>query len=359
MSKGLEIMPDAIEYIREKNGDRPMTPADYASTSGIILVLNNEVWVNAPVALYNSNFVSAPPFHLGIESGGLYVYGEGLESSACLWLPPRYHGASNDADEPYNSYAFTHSDRVRISPIEGCGITCQFCDLPYSFQYRRKRVAGLVDSIKVAMTDSVQPAAHVLISGGTPRREDFDYLQEVYATVLREFPQTNVDIMMTPVDGLLDIESLNLCGVNELSINIEIFNREIASRIMPKKNRQGIESYLRFIEKSTEALGFARTRSMLLVGLEAMHDTLSGVEAIASRGAMPVLSPFRPDPATPLRHHAPPTADFMEETFLRARDVADRYGVKLGPTCVPCSHNTMTLADDSGFFHYNGHPRLI
>ncbi len=50
-----------------------------------------------------------------------------------VWLPPEYHGRCNEAGEPYNSYAFTHADRVRISPIEGCSMTCKFCDLPYEF----------------------------------------------------------------------------------------------------------------------------------------------------------------------------------------------------------------------------------
>jgi hypothetical protein len=82
---------------------------------------------------------------------------------------------------------------------------------------------------------------------------------------------------------------------------------------------------------------------MLMVGLEPVESTLEGVEAILERGCVPVLSPFRPDPATPMRDSRPPSADELREVFLRATDLADRYGIDLGPDCPPDTHNTLTL----------------
>jgi Radical SAM superfamily len=344
LNEGLAISAEAQEYIDGANGGRPMTPADYASTSGIILALEDEVWVNAPISTYNPNFVVEPKYVLAHDDDGLVLRGAGLESRARFWLPPAYHGRTNTLGEPYNSYAFTHGDRVRISPIEGCSMTCQFCDLPYEFRYRRKTVEGLVDSVAAAAADEVQPASHVLISGGTPRREDFDYVCEVYEAVLTGFPELPFDIMMVPIEGLIDIPWLDDLGVNELSLNIEIYNRDIANRLMRRKSDYSLEYYLDFIECAAEALGPGRVRSMLLAGLEPVEDTLAGVEAIAARGGVPVLSPFRPDPSTPLRSAAPPSPESLEETYLRARDLAARHGVSLGPSCIPCTHNTVTLA---------------
>src|SRR5438309_6196137 len=115
LSEGLAIERDAQAYIDERNAGRPMTPADYASTSGIILALADGVWVNAPIAQHNPNFVEEPGFSLTLEQGGLVVRGHGLASPAAFWLPPAYHDTLNDRGEPLNSYAFTHGDRVRIS----------------------------------------------------------------------------------------------------------------------------------------------------------------------------------------------------------------------------------------------------
>lgn len=361
LAEGLSISDAAQAHIDRSNGGRPMTPADYASTSGVILALEHDVWVNAPISEHNPNFVAAPRFTLDRDDDGLLVRGEGLASRAAFWLPPAYHGERNDAGEELNSYAFTHADRVRISPIEGCSMACHFCNLPYEFRYRRKRVAGLVDAVRRALDDAVQPAHHVLISGGTPRAEDFEYVQEVYEAVITGFPEVAVDIMMVPADGLLDLEWLDRIGVNELSVNIEIFDRSISRRIMRRKSDQGLDYYLSFIERASETLGPGRIRSMLMVGIESIEQTLAGVQAIAERGGVPVLSPFRPDPATPMKGAAPPTRALLEETYVRAREIAARFDVPLGPSCIPCTHNTVTLAEAGAgdAHHYHGRPHVV
>jgi len=362
LASGIAIAPAAQDYIDRENGGRAMTPADYASTSGIILSLENGVWVNAPIERYNPNFVGGDAFVLDLDPGGrLRVQGEGLESAARFWLPPAYHGKSNAAGEPFNSYAHTHGDRVRIAPIEGCAMACHFCNLPYEFRYRRKSVAGLVESVAVAASDPVQPAHHVLISGGTPRAEDFEYVQEVYEAVATGFPQLHVDVMMVPADGLLDVAWLDQIGIAEISINLEIFNRDIARRIMRRKADQGVDRYLDFLEEAAEVMGPGRVRSMLMVGLEPIEDTLAGVEAIAARGCVPVLSPFRPDPATPMAAAPVPDRQRFEEAYLRGKEIAHAHDVALGPNCVPCTHNTLTLAaEGSGEAEAcNGWPVLI
>lgn len=344
LSRGLLITADAQRYIDERNGDRPMTPADYASTSGIIINLDTDVWVNAPITLYNANFVQDTPFQLVATPDGLAVRGEGLEAAARMWIPPAYHHERNSSGEPYTACAFTHADRVRISPIEGCSMVCKFCNLPYEFRYRTKRVEDLVEAVQRAISDPIQPAAHVLISGGTPHSRDVEYVRSVYEAVITGFPHLSVDVMMVPRDHLMDPIWLKGLGVNELSVNLEIYDLELGKRLMRQKAAQGRETYLEYLERATGVLGGGRVRSMLMVGLEPMASTLAGVEAIARTGAVPVLSPFRPDPKTPLKDMQPAHFEQLEELYLRARDIAAAHDVGLGPICIPCSHNTLTLA---------------
>jgi radical SAM superfamily enzyme YgiQ (UPF0313 family) len=361
LATGIALAPSAMEHIAEANGDRPLTPADYASTSGVILELEDNVWVNAPIARYNPNFVGDSPYELLSDGGRLRVQGGELGSGARFWLPPAWHDTSNERGEPFNSYGFTHTDRVRVSPVEGCAITCRFCDLPYEFRYRTKRIEGLVETARVAIDDPIQPAAHILISGGTPLPEDYDYLNASYEAVATAFPELSVDVMMVPMEGLLDPNWLAEIGVSELSINLEIYNRDLARTIMPRKFQQGLDHYLDFLTVAAAVFGGERVRSMLMVGLEPMEDTLAGVEAIAARGCTPVLSPFRPDPGTPLRDLDPPSASAMRETYLRAYEITQRYGVRLGPSCIPCAHNTLTFSTsgsgDADVHH--GHPAMV
>jgi hypothetical protein len=347
LAAGITIDEGALDHINRANGDRALTPADYASTSGVILRLDGDVWVNAPIVRHNPNFVDEPPFTLTAEGSGLVLHGQGRSAAAAFWLAPRYHDEVNARGDAHAIYAFTHTDRVRISPIAGCAYTCKFCDLPYEFRYRRKDLEGLVDAVEAARTDPVQPAHHVLISGGTPRPEDFEYLRDVYKTVITRFDSMPVDIMMVPIPEIVDVPWLADLGVNELSINLEIYNDEIARVLMPRKSRLGRDGLLRFAESAAEVLGAGRVRSMLLVGLEPMEDTLAGVRALIDAGCVPVLSPFRPDPITPLRDRRPPTADELRETYRRALEICRTAGAQLGPSCRPCAHNTLTLPSTS------------
>jgi len=194
----------------------------------------------------------------------------------------------------------------------------------------------------------------VLISGGTPKPDDYEWQNETYETIVRSFPGVDVDVMMVPMPGLLDANYLKEVGVHGLSINIEMWNQDIARRIMANKVKAGRQLYFDFIEDAVKIFGANGTvRSLILVGIEPIEDTLQGVEALARIGCDPVLSPFRPDPATPMRDHPPPSVDDLIEVYERSLKIVERYEVKLGPRCIPCHHNTLTFADDSGAYYYS------
>jgi hypothetical protein len=348
LADGIALDEAALDHVRQANGGRALTSADYASTSGVILRLGEDVWVNAPIARHNPNFVD-DPLTLSVDGDGLVLRGLGVSAPAAFWLAPRYHDEDNANGQGHNTYAFTHGDRVRISPVAGCAYTCKFCDLPYEFRYRRKDVDGLADAVEAARTDPVQPAHHVLISGGTPRAEDYRFMRDVYEGIIRRFDPLPVDIMMVPIPEVVDVPWLADLGVNELSINLEVYDDVIARDVMPRKARLGRDQHLRFVEAAAEVLGAGRVRSMLLVGLESLEGTLAGVRAIVDAGGVPVLSPFRPDPITPLRDRRPPTAAQLREAYEASVAICRRAGVSLGPTCRPCTHNTLTLSSTSAY----------
>ena len=361
LGEGIAITARARDHIVALNHERQLTSADYASTSGVILALEDDVWVNAPVAEHNPNFVDEPRFTLDHDDSTLVLSGAGHRSVARFWLQPTWHERVASAGERFVSFGFTHGDRLRLSPVEGCAFTCKFCDLPYEFRYRTKRIEGLVETLTAARRDPIQPAAHVLVSGGTPRHFDIGYLHECYERIVLAAAPLPVDVMMVPTADYVDLERLAAIGVTGLCLNIEINDRDLAGTLMRRKHDHGLDAYLNFIGRAVDIFGGSRVRSMLVAGLETTESTLAGVEAIARLGAMPVLSPFRPDPSTPLRDHAAPTSAFLRDVYLRARDITIDHGVALGATCQPCAHNTLTLASTTGngdADHAHGAPAL-
>jgi len=322
----------------------PWSPADYASTKGLILRLEDDVWVNMPVERYNAPLASGSTILFDVDDDGFFIEGHGFRSRAQFWRPPQYLGATASNGRPMKNLVVGHGDRVRLSPTIGCAMVCDFCNIPFDDSYAGLKPADvMIESLRVAFADPIQPPRHILISGGTPGPPHIAGLREVYERVIVEFPQRLVDIMMVPVPDLFDLPHLDSLGLNQISINLEIFDEDVAAQVMRHKHRQGRQWYLDFIAVAADTLGTGRVRSMFMVGLESMDSTLAGVRAVLERGGVPVLSPFLPDPVTPMAGIPTPTAEFSLEAFLRASDVAEEFGVSLGPDCLPCMHNTLTL----------------
>jgi len=349
LAAGLTITNEARAWLSESTQNKGLSSADYASTSGIILRLSDDVWVNAPIEDYNPNFVHESLATLDHTSNGLTIRWGKVEIPAEYCLPPAYHSSKQMAAfPPY--LLFTHADRARLSPMNGCSMGCRFCNIPFEKpapKYELFSPQLCIDALKIAVNDPIQPAQHIMISGGTPKADDISHHKIMYQEILHAFPNIDIDIMMVPIPGLLDVAELKKAGVNEISVNLEVFNEKLGRQITPQKFKYGRELYLDFIEMATQELGAGKVRSMLLVGLEPLESTLEGVAAIAERGAIPVLSPFRPDPITPLKDTAPPSYELMRETYLRGQEIAINHGVLLGPSCPPCTHNTLSFAEDA------------
>jgi hypothetical protein len=347
MTEGVDVTPGAREALDRLYPDRPITLAEYASTSGICLEMPGGVWVNAPIKEFNPNFVFAPTSRLEHAGDERFIVRSGATETPVRPIPvPDFHSELAASGEPFSQLAATHTDRVRISPIEGCAYRCTFCDLPTDFpKIRTKKIADLLEVVHRALHDQTLPARHVLISGGTPRPKDIDYLNEVYEAVTRGFPQLEVDIMMAPTAGALDLKWLHEIGVHALSINLELFSPEALRRYAPQKHALGRAAFERAIGDAADLFGPGRVRSLLMVGLEPMEDTLDGVRFLAELGCQPVLSPFRPAPGTPEERSPPPTAAYLADVYLRAREIVEDYNVKLGPECLACQHNTLTFPD--------------
>lgn len=341
--KGASISFETKTHIMDHFGISKVTLADYASTSGISIILPGNIYVNVPIMEYNSNFIKETPYTICHGSNGFFI-NDGVNSISIQIISiPKFADHISKTGIPYSSYGVTHTDRIRVSPIQGCSCNCKFCDLHSKFMYHKKDIPGLIETIHVALNDPLLPAKHVLISGGTPNKGDYDYLHDVYFAILKNFHHVGVDIMMTPLNGELRVEELVDAGVNELSINLEIFDQVLAEQLMPTKGTISRFEYLSFIEKSVRVIGHGKVRSMLMVGLEPIEKTLAGVNALINVGCEPVLSPFRPDPSTQLRDMKPADLNTMKIVYEESLKLAESFGVSLGPKCIPCQHNTITF----------------
>jgi hypothetical protein len=357
LADGLFIDKDVSDVLVHPGEEQePLTLADYATTSGVTLKLPGDIWVNVPLNLDDSASISGAN-RLTIEDGDLSVVSPYGSFNAEFIPVPQYHNQKlSDGITSITDVGVTHADRVRVSPIGGCAMHCNYCDTPYrQYEYKTRPITQLIEAINLALRDTRLLAQHILISGGTPHIADYGYENEVYAAIAQSFPHIDVDVMMVPLQGLLDVKELHTTGIHGLAINLELFNEDIAAAVMGHKAKASRNLYLNFIEKAVEEFGVGKVRSAMIVGLEPYEDTLRGVEALAERGCDPMLSPFRPHPLTPLANLSPPSMEDLLYVWLESQKIVEKYpGVKLGPRCIPCMHNCLAFPDGTQAYYYSG-----
>jgi hypothetical protein len=344
-ANGINIGESAKEALQQRDSGRPVTFADFATTNGIILKFPDNLWINAPIAIHNPNLVKNTDWDIKYQNDKFIVENCSDSFEVDVIPTPKYPENFNSNGIQFKKYAHTHCDRLRVSPIFGCAFDCKFCDvnLIEECKYRKFNHSDIFEAIDAARIDEIQPAKHMLISGGTPAPLDREYLTELCEAVIIEYPDFEVDVMATPDGKSIDIRRLANVGLNGASLNIEIYNETVAKKLMPKKAAATIPARWKILEEAVKEMEDWSVRSLIIVGLEPLKSLVLGVENLCQRGVMPVLSPFRPHPKTVLRDLPAPSANEMMEAYIRCSEIAEKYGINLGPKCIPCQHNTIAV----------------
>jgi pyruvate-formate lyase-activating enzyme len=344
LSTGIQVSATALDLL-SNGGTELLTIHEYPTTGGLTLVLDEDVIVNAP---FDEWFCAEAEVHLDLDADGLFLQLDDDRHPVHRVLPlPGYLGHTDSHGRQVSDIAMSHADRVRVSPVVGCAYDCGFCDLPL-MRYQMRDRAQIVEALLVAAEDAALPARHVLISGGSPRRPHVEQFIQLCADVIRASPLP-VDVMFSPtIDDLSIVDRLVDAGAHSFSINIEVYSASAASDLLRTKQALTHKRFAETIERAVDLLGSTgRVRSLIIPGLEPVEATLEGVDFLASLGCDPVLSPFRPSEGVALSARRPPTAEDLRDILEESRRIVAKYGVGLGPECVPCQHNTLTFPWDA------------
>lgn len=346
--RGIIVRPEA-QHALAGEAARPLTVHEYATTGGVTVRVG-DVFVNAP---FDDWYCDTAEAVLDVTADGSFYVEFAGERLPCEVLPlPGYLDERNSLGSPVTETVMSHGDRVRVSPLAGCVLDCAFCDMP-ALRYRRHSAEEVLSSLDVARADQILPVSHVLISGGSPGPRHYAWWDDCVETIIAGTGMPT-DLMMSPRGGDLGFLSRFVdAGVAGFSFNLEIAGDAIARALMPRKASESSPYFADTVRTAVGHLGggTGAVRSIVIVGLDEPEVTVSAVEQIARLGADPVLSPFRPARNTPLQGWSPPPADAMLAIWERSQGIAERYGVALGPRCVPCQHNTLTFPFGSRY-HY-------
>lgn len=338
LNQGARISDRAAEYISNNGGLREGV---YDSADFIV----GDYVINIPIF---RRFANLSPFEIDLcnESLVLKWLNNHIAKVQC-YFRTGIEGVATSSGFPISRLCFLAADRIRLQHHDRCdfkcnGGGCRFCDFPaMPANFNIKDVCDAFD----AYDSSGISFRHILIGGGTNASKHAvkDVLRLVNHIRSKgcDKPIYYMDIPPRVID---DLERLRQAGVTEVGFNIEIYNREIARRLMPAKGRIPLSQYFSTLERSVELWGrTGAVRSALVVGLEEEASTLKGVEEIAKRGASPILSVYRPTTYSEMANAAAPSNRYLYDVFLKATSICDYYGVSLGPSCKQCRNNVLAL----------------
>ncbi len=285
-------------------------------------------------------------YELAVIEGKLAVSdGMGNQFNASVIFPPDYmKGNIVIRGKKITKYVNTYTDRIRLQTMYGCANSCKFCNAKES-GYNFNDIEGLDEAFQIALAQS--DVRHAFISTNNVKDEEgFKKLTKTIEYFGIKYPYMGLDLMTSPrgFTSYTDssqykpyLEHIKSVGIHGIAANLELNNPDKLKFFCPEKAIIGQENYLKFIEHSVEIFGMDSVRSMLIVGLEALEETLKGVEKLAERGCNPVLTPLFPYGEA----QGDTTASLYIEAKSKSEEICEKHGVKMGPLCKPCSYNCL------------------
>lgn len=336
LEHGLNISPNAKKLL-DMQSEIWWLRNDYVTSAGIAMNFGDEYVTCNPNS--NSKYVL-------LENGGNLFISDGKDTTlANIILPPKYMEGKIIIDgKPITDYVTTSTDRVRIQLMTGCANRCKFCNGPVDYEYGLNSAESIDKAYAIARQQEHARHGHISISN-VKTKEELLYLTSVFEFFGKKYPGF-FDLMTTPrgftsytdaeqyKDYLKFVKSIGICGI---AANMELHHPDQLAYWCPEKAIIGQKNYLKFIEYAVEIFGVNKVRSLLIVGIEPLEETLKGVEKLAKLGCNPVLSPLYPYGEACVQ----PSAELLIEAKLKSLEICDKHGIALGPICKPCSHNTL------------------
>lgn len=340
LTQGVKIEPAAKQYlVSTKGGIRE-------GNNNAVDILIRGMVINAPCDV---DFISFTPYSIKIDGEnrlGLYYYDRFIDYVTLYPLDP-LSGKRTKSGRYYADIAYLSTDRLRVHMTNKCvykkhGKSCQFCNI-------NTEDTGIIpmEDICEVLDDYIQNAhelKHFLV-GGQSAEENTEKTRVVdIIKAIRKRSDKKIYAMTLPFSSAT-VKEMKDAGMTELACNMEVFDDELARKYMPGKGVIPRKTYLKILNSAAELYGFDKdsVRSAMIIGLESRESFFDGLVALLQNGVQPIVSVFRPLPCTELEALMMPPADYLYDVFIQAEKLCDSYGFRLGPSCINCQNNTLSL----------------
>jgi len=335
LNQGIRITAAALDQLNREGGP------NYEEFYAIDLVVANRVFINVP---YQVPFSELSPFEVDYINNSyvLMYYGKFIDNVSVRTIDPLSIKLTRSG-VPYSHICYKGIDRLRVQSKNGCffkenGIGCLFCGVgAYNKNYGINEIKEIVSEYS-----KLPEIKHYLVGGGSyePDSNFKDVLENV--KFIKQTTWKNIYLMSIPPFSTGILQELKDAGVTEVAFNLEIFDRDIAHRVMPGKSSITLSKYEEAFKEAVKLWGKGgNVRSALIIGLEPESSVLKGVEFLCKIGVSPILAIFKPDGE--LENFFAPDSSVILDIWEKTELICKKYNVPLGPSCNYCEDNVLKI----------------
>lgn len=333
------------------------TKAELAKKGGIREGNNNAVdiairgmIINAPCDVDYNHFA---PYTIKIDPEGravLYYYDTLIDEVGLYPLDP-LSSKRTKSGRYYADIAYLSTDRLRVHMTNKCiykklGKSCRFCNINTEDTGEIIPMEDIVEVVEDYIANAKE-LKHFLVGGQSAEEHSEKSRVVEIIKAIRERSDKNIYVMSLPF-SLTTIDEMHDAGMTEFACNMEVYDDALAKSIMPGKGVIGREHYMKTLSYASKLYDkhSGVVRSALIFGLEPHASFIAGIKAMLASDVQPIISVFRPLPHTGLESLMMPPADYIYDTFIEAESLCRAAGLSLGPGCLNCQNNTLSLPDE-------------
>ena len=245
------------------------------------------------------------------------------------------------------------------------GLDCFFCGFNERAKDGNANKVSIKSARQVAEAYTIARRAglanHFRITGGfIPERREVEYYIDVAEAIHEEFDSFyGVAVIGAPAD-LSVLTKYKEAGFQNVSHNLEIWNKDIFAALCPGKEREtgGWQHWIDALDRSVEIFGRGNVHTNFVGGLEPLDSVLEGIEILAQKGVVAHFSVFRPEIGTQLEGWRSPEASWHFNLVDKATNIFRRHGftnlqMYSGPASGP--HAGEVFRIKNGEFDENGY----
>ncbi|MDX8397753.1 MAG: DASS family sodium-coupled anion symporter [Mariprofundaceae bacterium] len=317
VSRGLALpagLPEASRWLAQSN----------SAESTLDLRLSSGHFCSVPVG---QPYTEASGFSLHVEDGGVAMMSCGGESETVeLVEAPAFYSQLTRKGARMGSFASLHDRLLILQPFMGCGFfaqagqACTYCQFDSMLNESTPPLRDALELVEVVLAALAEREVDTvyLYNGFTPNEDvGLSSLIPIIALLRRHLGHRQIALETVAPEDVSVIDALYAAGLDIFICNLEVFDEQRFSEVCPGKQQLGGQTLIwQALKHARKVFPPGAVVSHLIVGLEPLNATLSGLKVLVDEGVVPLLIPFRPLPGTPLQDVSIPSLDDVEKALL-------------------------------------------